>query len=222
MCAAVLRSALVIALLLGSASPSLAFGWEWLDHLSGPGPWIGVQYEQKLFCGFDKPGAKRLFGGSGPCLWWTPEGDKKKENKKWSKRKFAVGVGTRFSWTKQNDLPYAPGTDHKDKRVRMLEFHSFADVRVTGTKGFVHVGGAVGAAKFFGTLVAPALWRPSLEARVSVKVLPTLIKDTSTLDLRFGKRWFLGDLTARDFGATGDYRARDEGVWFAGLVWDIN
>lgn len=216
-----LRIVLTVVLVTGSAAPSLALGWEWLDHLSGPGPWFGVQYEQKLACWFEdqdsKKGSVVGVGGSGPCLTSNRAKGQKKE---WDKRIFAAGIGTHLSWTKENDLPYPANTDDGDKRVYLFQLNAFADVRLPRHLKALHLGAALGAAHFWGTLVEDALWRPTIEARASLKLFK--ITDTSSLDLRIGRRWFLGELSAANFGAAGPFRVQNDGVWFAGMIFDFN
>lgn len=217
MYAAVFRSVLVVALLLGAASPSLAFGWEWLDHLSGPGPWIGVQYEQKFYCHFDDAGHDMVPGVSGPCVESNADG---KTRKDWRRRVFATGVGARLSWSQNNDLPYAANLNDSGKSLTLFEVNAFADVRIWRR---FHGGGAFGTARFAGKPIEGAFWKPTVEARVSAKLVNASIGSWSgSVDLRVGRRWFLGRLDAADFGADGPFKVDDDGVWFAGMVFDFN
>ncbi len=214
---AVLRGVMVMAWLLGAASPSLAFGWEWLDHLSGPGPWIGVQYEQKLYCNFEGAGNDQLPGMSGPCVESNADDDTRKD---WRRRVFATGVGTRLSWSKDNDLPYAGNRNDSGKSLTMFEVNAFADVRLWRR---FHFGGAFGTARFAGKPIEGAFWKPTVEARVTAKLASASIGSWSgSVDLRVGRRWFLGRLDAANFGAEGPFKVDDDGVWFAGMVFDFN
>lgn len=222
--ACVIRVVMAGVVVLAGSSPSHALGWEWLDHLSGPGPWHALFYEQKIACSFEAPPPKtnadgtkaRSVGGSGPCI--LPGRDK--ENRHWRKRLVAAGVGVRVAWTKQNDLPYPEGVTAQDQKVRQFHVYSFADVALPKHLRAIHVGGALGATRFWGRAIDEPLWRPTLEARLTVKLFRTLT--TGSVDYRIGRRWFLGRLNAENFGAAGPFKVDDDGVWFTGFVFDFN
>lgn len=213
----VLRGLLVAALSAMSVSPARAFGWEWLEELSGPGPWIGVQYEQKLYCHFEGAGHDLVPGMSGPCIESNVDNDSRKN---WRRRVFATGLGARMSWSKDNDLPYAADRKDSSKSLTLFEINAFADVRIWRR---FHAGGAFGTARFAGKPIDGAFWKPTVEARVTAKLANASIASWSgSVDLRIGRRWFLGRLEAADFGAEGPYKVDDDGVWFAGMVFDFN
>lgn len=216
----VIRSLIVVAVAAGSASPAQAFGWEWLEELSGPGPWIGVTYDQKLFCYFDTSASDRstepLPGMSGPCL----ESNLADGPRDWRRRLLAAGIGAQAHWSINNDLPYPTRPADSQKSLNMFTLNAFVDAKVFPR---IHAGGAIGATRFSGKPVDDAFWKPTLEARVSAKLTSASVgRLRGSFDLRVGHRWFLGELTAADLGAQGAFREKDDGVWFASVIFDFN
>jgi hypothetical protein len=104
----VLKAAVVAVLLLaGSAHPAQAAGLEglldYIDHLSGPGPFIGAGIDATLWCDQGlgwRPCGQRQSRSGGPVNHWE------------------IGPDASWFYGRLNDnLVYPPGTSEDDKRV---------------------------------------------------------------------------------------------------------
>jgi hypothetical protein len=136
---------------LAAPAPAHAW-WEWLDQLSGPGPFIGWDFQWRVYCipedragavdlslqSINSPGREklaRIFGAG--CLFDRTANPKGSVN-------FAFGQ----VYSVRNELQYAPGTDKP--HVTMTKFEPslsmFADsskvIEITSGLGVVVIHGS--------------------------------------------------------------------------------
>lgn len=237
MCKVAVRGLLVVALSAMSVAPALAFGWEWLEELSGPGKFVGFAGEFKLACYYEpvpkgrnierdnQDGTAQRAAFLAPGMSTACLTKNKAAPKNWRTRVYAAGIGTRWLWSMNNDLDYVRAFRDSERTVRLNTVHMFSDFRLAQDAPRVHLGFALGAARFSGKPFEDnAFWRPTVEGRLTLKLweLQWRGKSVGTFDVRTGVIWFLGKLTAEDFGAVGDYRVRNEGVPFVTFMLDFN
>ncbi|MBM3821128.1 MAG: hypothetical protein FJW14_19220 [Acidimicrobiia bacterium] len=93
--------AIAVLMQMVAAAPALAW-WDWLEHLSGPGPWKGVVFGARLLCIVADDGQQvetRVL----PVGVFVSSCDL--EGNEWRRASFDVGM--RFLWT--NDSRFASG-----------------------------------------------------------------------------------------------------------------
>ena len=88
------------------STPAHAVSLEWIDHLSGPGPFWGVEHEFRVWC-FGGEKVEKLVGGKGGCISGTK-----------TKHKGSINFTAAYAFGRKNDLSYqAPQVS---KRVDIL------------------------------------------------------------------------------------------------------
>lgn len=132
-----LRKRVMRAVVMGMAAlaallvPSTASAqWRWLEKLSGPGPFVLTQFEQKLWCGYEGGGKpkgqfKRNFVNavlSAPCVEFNEEADLSPLKRKW-----AIGVGAGLGVSLSNGLQYAEELTAAQTRVYVAPLEVFAE-----------------------------------------------------------------------------------------------
>jgi hypothetical protein len=109
----------LLSALMSLTLPTLADAgiWRWIDELSGPGPWNGVQLEARVLCFVPETEEEtarwqRTIGGKTPCLFVdeSPE------------RRSRVSINFEFGmlWAKDNPIEYGEALDQDQKRVRLF------------------------------------------------------------------------------------------------------
>ena len=214
--------------------------WRWLDKLSGPGPFVGVQGEIKLFCSYE-PGeqdqgeprnlALLIPILSSPCVFPT-KGERLPEKRNW-----AVGVATGLAASFANDLSYEGNPSTSERVVINVPLELFADVALRPlNKGLsrLELGGFVGTHLFFGasplpfvdgTDVIPSTQKAVVGVRLSLRTF-TLYGQKRTIGsvkVRSGVMFYPDGFTAEDFGAQPGWseRGRDP-VFFITVAFDFD
>ena len=216
-----IRSILVLLVLLctpRTAHADLMSFWEWLDRMSGPGPWVGIVSEPNPFvCGPKK--VKVQAAGSGAV-------EKECFTDVWgnslSQRDLHVRFGPQIGFLKAlyNNLDYG-GAEAPSPKA--FVFGATVDA---GAKG-VEFGIAYGGVHFFGE--GFGFTKSTLQPRVTVYPLIWLKKKdpnntaqnneyTSALAdavyVRIGANRIFGEISAADFGAIGaPEKMGDEWLW---------
>lgn len=192
---------LVVLFVCGTARPAQADMmaiWRWWDSLSGPGPCTGVVFDQRLFSRGQKTGTAET------ATFFDP-GLRVDEN---SRRpvKFGVQVGALKC---RNELPYADGSAPD---VWAFPLAGTVDVR---TIPAVDVGLTVGTTAFRGD--GFSTWKLTLGPRVTlspgVLFTQTPTRRHRALQITLTASTIVGDLTAADFGAIGDFKGGNEVLW---------
>ena len=218
------------------AAPAHAQGWRWLEKLSGPGNFTGVEVGVKLFCEYqrvdEQPGMRGLIGVSLPCV-------KSKKSPKESsaalstgevgdgaevrsivraddgafydisQRLWALGAGVSYL-RGSSSLEYALPDSEVDRTVQLWVFEGFYDRRWTDRVDYgVSVGG-----NLFIPAHADSFTRLSVEPRLTFKLFDIHARRVNgykgTVSLRLGLMAFFGEFDAEDFGAIpGSYNSGD-------------
>ena len=194
----IIRSIVVALVLLCTPRPAhadLMSFWEWLDRLSGPGPWVGVVSEwnpgvwgatkEAVAAAGTGPAAKSLeFDKFGTAI---------------SQRDFHVRFGPQVGYLRAlyNDQDYggaeAPGANA----------FVFGGTLDAGAKG-VEAGIAAGWVRFYGD--GFGFTKTTIQPRITVYPLVALSRNytdkwTDSFYVRIGANRIMGDITAADFGA---------------------
>ena len=194
----IIRSIVVVLVLLctpRTAHADLMSFWEWLDRLSGPGPWVGVVSEWNPgVWGATKEAVAAA--GTGPAAK-TLEFDK--FGTAISHRDFHVRFGPQVGYLRAlyNDQDYggaeAPGANA----------FVFGGTLDAGAKG-VEAGIAAGWVRFYGD--GFGFTKTTIQPRITVYPLVALSRNytdkwTDSFYVRIGANRIMGDITAADFGA---------------------
>lgn len=196
---------LLVVLLVSSVRPASALGFmsfvDFLDHLSGPGPFVGVGVDLSLVC---DDGAK---GTTATCLWRTgrlvPD-----QGRVFEPRRFEVGP--HISWLNGQvnpDLIYDPAVPDQDRHVNALTYggHAYFWFRQAGPRLGATV--RVTAVRFTGAQV-----RDGSITRTMVSFGPIIgvpLPQRLRLDVSPLVQLGLGRFTAGDFGALGPALSSD-------------
>ena len=235
------RALLVVTMLVSVlfAAPAAAQeGWRWLEKLSGPGNFTGVEVGIKLLCEYkkvgDQPANRTLVGVSLPCVHKRPSKDaqasKVDQSKKGdvgdgtdvrsivnedgvlydlTQRKYALGVAVSYL-RGSSSLEYAKPESEVERTVQLWVFEGFYDRRLTDRLDY---GVAVGGNLFI-TPEADSFTRLSVEPRLTFKLFDITKRRSNTylgtVSLRLGLLAFFGEFRAEDFGAIpGTYSSGD-------------
>lgn len=193
-----------------AAAPAEASGWRWLEKLSGPGHFVGLQLDMKILCEYEsKPAQSQATEGirvvhvSAPCI--------KKRNEKGvptdainldlTRRRYAAGVSVGYLQSLDNDLSYAVTPEPVDTGVKVATFEGFYDRKFPNSYR-AEYGIAVGG-NLFVVPAAENFWRMSVEPRVTFKLLDLSRggEYKGTFNVRLGLLWFPGGFKDTDFGA---------------------
>jgi hypothetical protein len=192
--------------------------WEWVDRMSGPGPWVGVVSEPNPFvCGATKTAVRDA--GSKPAskdcvidVWGNVL----------SQRDFHIRFGPQIGFLKAvaNDLDYGGA---EAPSAKAFVFGVTVDA---GAKG-VEFGVAYGGVHFFGK--GFGFTKPTIQPRLTVYPLIWLKKkdpsnaaqNTEYTDrladavyVRIGANRIFGEISAADFGAvSAPEKMGDEWLW---------
>lgn len=204
-----MRKRLTLAALVGlflatAVRPADAGIFDWIDQLSGPGPFLGLSAEARVYCHPDGMGPRDSDSGGGvllPCLFGL---DKKKREDP----NYTLNFGAGIAWALNNNLPYEDKSANRTVRLISLEPSAWWVVSPS-----VSLGVGTGLFIFTGPSFDNfARWviRP-----VQVEIKPMAIrKRHSTMDevltIRTGYVWIPQGFTAADFGATGPFRTDRE------------
>jgi hypothetical protein len=214
----IVRSALVLVILLGLPRPAhadLMSFWEWLDRLSGPGPWVGFVSEwNPLVLGATKEAVTAA--GSGPAVKtfeFDPYGTKI------SQRDFHFRLGPQVGYLRAlyNDQDYG---GLEPPAANAFVFGATFDAGIKG----VEAGLAAGWVRFYGD--GFGFTKATIQPRITVYPLVAFTKDFADrrlegLYVRVGANRIIGEITAADFGAI--ERGQDMGdEWMWSLVIGVN
>ena len=195
--------------------------WEWLDRMSGPGPWVGVVSEWNPgVWGATKDAVTAA--GSGPAvktLNFDPKG------MIISQRDFHVRFGPQIGYLRAlyNDQDYggaeAPGAN-------AFVFGATVDA---GAKG-IEAGIAAGWVRFFGD--GFGFTKATIQPRITVYPFVALAKDKTRayadprsdgIYIRIGANRIIGNITAADFGAIESNPPQPMGdEWLWSIVVGVN
>jgi hypothetical protein len=215
-----LAVACTVSLVLGYPSSARA-GVGWLEKLSGPGPFFGVVLPLTIRCD-----VIRQAPPSDDASVFVEQIDREKhryftcplpttDKPTWNR---LLGVEFWRLWTDQNQLPYERNVD--------------TGVRVTAGLGTLElaisrsfkVGGAAGVASFSGDAFDTFARVVVQPARLTVAPLALAFpghKNLEFLKVHANGNIFVGGVTARDFGATGDFKAPFELQWQTSIEIDV-
>jgi hypothetical protein len=182
-----------------TAHADLMSFWEWLDRMSGPGPWVGVVSEWN-------PGVwgatKEAVAAAG-----TGRAVKTLEFDKFgtaiSQRDFHVRYGPQIGYLRAlyNDLDYGGA---EPPAANAFVFGATLDA---GAKG-VEAGIAAGWVRFFGD--GFGFTKTTIQPRITIYPFVALAKDKARayadprsdgIYIRIGANRIIGNITAADFGA---------------------
>jgi hypothetical protein len=103
-------------LVLGCLPASAHAGiWRWIDELSGPGPYNGVQVEARVICFVPVDGpepTEKMLVGKSPCLL-VRESPKRRS-------RVSINFEAGMLWAKDNPIEYGAPLDQDQKRVRLF------------------------------------------------------------------------------------------------------
>jgi hypothetical protein len=237
----VVAAAFLVALGLPAPAHAL-WGGGWLERLSGPGPFRGQVWDQRLLCVTLKDKAKeaagalqsdgwterltpirkgRVWFGFAGCSALDLDHPKIPEQKNAERNspRLEIGFDLELLHSTDNVLSYnQSASGPADVGLRM--FTATLDVRVNRV---VDVGTAFGGAWFRSTGGTPfdsfskGVWQPM---RMTVRPLAFAVDDrrAEVLSLRFEATKFSGTFTAEEFGADpGTFREPGEITW----AWSI-
>jgi hypothetical protein len=198
------RRALLLGLLLSAvaATPARAAGligfFDFLDHLSGPGPFVGAGVDIILVC---DDGEGTL---TGKCLWRTGRLGVQEERRLRPRR---FEAGPHVSWLRgaiNDDLVYPVGTSDDARRVSALTYGGHAYLwlkQPTGRSPWLGATIRVTAVRFSGDLV-----RDGSVTSTMVGVGPMFgfpFGPAHRFDITPLVQLGLGPFDASDFGALG-------------------
>jgi hypothetical protein len=214
-----------------SASSAHAQGWRWLEKLSGPGDFYGLELDLKVWCRYDEvdPDPKIMeqrakYGAvaiSPPCWFKRSKSPNSVAVDSKSKQGAASGgqldlekridaVGLSVSYLRgRSDLEYADAA--ADRSVQIWSIEGFYDHRLSKALQRIEVGVAAGANWFVPE--TDSFVRASIEPRVTLRLfdLTRSGEYLGTASLRVGAVFFTEGFTAADFGAIpGTYESGTE------------
>lgn len=218
----IIRSTVIVLILLCTPRPAhadLMSFWEWLDRLSGPGPWVGVVSEPNPF----------VCGGVTKAMIRDPSSTTDKKpcvidvfGNIVSQRDFHIRFGPQVGFLKalNNDLDYG-GVEAPSAKAFV-----FGVTVDAGAKG-IEFGVAYGGVHFFGE--GFGFTKPTLQPRVTLYPLiwlkrmdpgntPQNNEYTDALAdavyVRIGANRIFGEITPGDFGAlSAPEKMGDEWLW---------
>ena len=207
------RLVLVILILVGTprfADAGLLSFWEWLDRLSGPGPWVGVVSEWNPFV----LGAKQD-GDAAKTFVFDPS------NTAISPRDFYVRIGPQLGYMRAlyNDLDYGGA---KAPKANAFVFGATFDA---GAKG-IEAGLAAGWVHFYGD--GFGVTKATVQPRITIYPLVAFTRNYADkrlegLFFRVGANRIIGKMTAADFGAIdGDPPQPMGDEWLFSIVIGVN
>ena len=204
-----------VVMQLAAPAPAHAW-WEWLDQLSGPGPFTGVDVQWRVKCITEtrdgathleatniKPTVGRVLAqlaGAG-CLF---------EPKTNPLGSLNISIGR--MWSIHNDLPYAPGQATPQVKITRFEptLSMFVDakkyIEITSGLGVMWLSGD-GFERFH-----RYYWRP-----VAVTITP----GEKAASIRLGLLVTTKGFQASDFGATGTFHTDKEVLGTAEVTVDL-
>jgi hypothetical protein len=215
-----LAVACTMGLVLGFPSSARA-GVGWLEKLSGPGPFFGIVYPLTITC--DRIMQQEVERGAESSVY-IEQIDRRRfftcplPTERGVTLNRLVGVELWRLWTDQNELPYDGNVD--------------TGVRVTAGLGTLElaisrsfkIGGAAGVAWFSGDAFDTFARVVVQPARLTVAPLALFFpgnKKLEFLKVHANGNIFVGGVSARDFGATGDFKAPFEVQWQTSIEIDV-
>jgi hypothetical protein len=201
--------ALFCALLLFRSAPANAGILEWIDQLSGPGPFWGFAREARLHCvpigqPDDRPDAiaGRKSTAASQCPNEVPTNQR---------NILSVNMGVGIAWAAHNNLPYA--SDATDKTVRLMSFEPSVWWSPVPS---LAVGAAAGVYRFSG----PAFdtFKRGFIKPVQVELKPFALPRSrwttkaEIFTIRTGYSLVPKGFEARDFGAIGSFKTEHEAL----------
>jgi hypothetical protein len=191
---------LLCAFCLSSSSLAHAGIMEWIDQLSGPGPFWGVALEARLHCfDADKPPD---IPARKSCL------NRLGENKR---RLITVNFSAAIAWAAHNDLPYANSTAQKGVKLISFEpavwWYPIPPVALGVSAGVDRFSGPA-FETFYRGYVTP----------VQVEIKPFAIPrsrwgtNAEIFTVRTGYMLIPEGFDAKDFGAIGSFSTRHEAL----------
>jgi hypothetical protein len=213
---------LSVALLAAFPADALAV-LGWLEKLSGPGPFTGVQVTIPFACIALPAGTETADDGPAisaryDCL--DTETDR---------RPLVVSIDIGRLTSNENDLSYA-NLDPRDKpdvnAFILIPAVSVSLGKNWWAKGYAVDLGAGAGAIFFSDdrHFFTSFWKPVLQPiRVGIKPIAFFRKERrwEFLEIAFNGTIIAGDLRARDFGATGNLDESNEWLWNRAVMIDL-
>jgi hypothetical protein len=192
---------------------------DWIDEMSGPGPFLGVTLEARIHCfGIDKSGS---LGALGSDINRTCLTNRLRNTPTTNQRPLVTfNLMGELAWSLDNKLPYAPGTT-ASTRVRILAVEPSAwvlpipQVAIGASAGVSRLSGEAFDA-FYRGYVRPAVevkpfnfpggpsqaWLRAVVVKASVIIMPTGVE-------------------AANFGAIGPYKTTREVLPTIGVGFDF-
>ena len=158
----------MLALLLAPASAS-AWGLEWLDHLTGPGPFVGVKIDARAVCWVDPDPAQRasVDNRTGAVGFWNPvcvrDGMSDRRGSEDLMRAY-VSLEAVWSSSAKNELF---GSLRFDPRTE-VDLFSFRPAVMFRAFRFVDAGVALGVNRFSGPALTSEFTWFSVQPRVVI------------------------------------------------------
>jgi hypothetical protein len=107
-------AAVLLVCLFGLSSVARADFFDWLDELSGPGPFLGASVDARLYCfGIDKNTPNATLGADADNVNKVCLVNHVRNSPASNKRPVVtLDMTVGFAWSKQNHLTYADGASH--------------------------------------------------------------------------------------------------------------
>ena len=215
-------AATLLVCLFGLSSVAHADFLDWIDELSGPGPFWGPAVDARIYCfGIDKSTPNATLGADADdvnkvCLV-NRVGKSSASNKR---AVVAIDMTAGIAWSTDNHLQYADGTK---KGVNLAWFEPAIWVLPIPQ---VAVGSGFGLDRFFSREdnVFDAFNRGYIRPQVEISPFDfpkTHVSSLRRLTLRFSAQIIPHGFEAKDFGAIGPFKTDHEVLKSFAIVYDF-
>lgn len=167
-----LRFVSVLVLLMSVLTPTSSHAWfiEWLDQLSGPGPFVGFKIDARALCWVDPGSTQRAAGATGTEVagFWEPvcvrDGSRDRQRPDIDEMRAYVSVEAVWASSSKNELF---GSLRFDPRTE-VDLFSFRPALMFRAFRAVDAGVAIGINRFSGPALTSEFTWLSVQPRVVI------------------------------------------------------